>query len=209
MLSRIPPVVKNLIILNVFFYIATFYIFPQWDLIRWLSVFYPESEYFHPYQFITYMFMHGGFWHIALNMLALWMFGSEIEMYWGKGKFLGYYIVCGLGAAILNCIVTYMQLYVFKVHGPVYINAPMLGASGAIYGILLAYGMMFPNRELLMLFFPVPIKAKYMVFIWAGLELLSGGFGAGDGIAHFAHLGGMLTGFIVILIWKAQGRFYS
>ena len=208
MLSRIPLVVKNLLLLNVFFYMATT-LFPSLELVGRLSLFYPESPLFHPYQFITYMFMHGGFTHILFNMLALWMFGSEIESYWGPKKFLTYYIICGLGAAALHSLISYYQIHVVGgVNTAELYGSPMLGASGAIYGILIAYGFMFPNRQLIMLFFPVPIKAKYMVIIWGVLEFTSGVAG-GDNIAHFAHLGGMLTGLIIILIWKARGKFYS
>ena len=213
MLSRIPPVVKNLILLNVFFYVGTYFVFRNLDLVKYLSLFYFESPFFHPYQFVTYMFMHGGFSHILFNMLALWMFGSEIEMYWGPKKFLSFYILCGLGAAVLHSIITYFQIHIQGMPEELFYSSPMLGASGAIYGILLAFGFMFPNRQIIMLFFPVPIKVKYMVIIWGLIELTSGisanAFAAGDNVAHFAHLGGMLTGLIIILILKAQGRFYN
>jgi membrane associated rhomboid family serine protease len=203
-----PPVVKNLLIINVIFYLATYVIFPRLELIRWLSLFYPESPLFHPYQFLTYMFMHGGFTHILFNMLGLWMFGTEIESYWGPKKFLTYYIICGLGAAIFHTAITYVQIHFGGAPLEEFFASPMLGASGAVYGILIAYAMMFPDRKLLMLFFPVPIKAKYMVIIWVAIEFFSG-IGGSDNVAHFAHLGGMLTGFILISIWKIQGKFYS
>ncbi|MCX6351995.1 MAG: rhomboid family intramembrane serine protease [Bacteroidetes bacterium] len=210
--AGIPPVIKNLLILNVIFYLATYFVLRQYPLVEWLSLYYPSSVYFHPYQFVTYMFMHGGFWHIAFNMLALWMFGSNVESFWGPKKFLTFYLACGLGAAALQTAITAFTLSSASpeyIQG--YLNSPgaaMLGASGAVYGVLLAFGFLFPNMEVFMMFIPIPIKAKYAVMIWAGLELASG-IGMQDNVAHFAHLGGMLTGLILILIWRSQGKLYN
>ena len=207
-----PPVVLNLVILNVIIYIITNILAPK--LIVYFELFYPvpgapPAPYrFEPYQFVTYMFGHGGFWHIAFNMFALWMFGSQIEMIWGGKKFLLFYLACGLGAAGFNFLVDYLKVQ----NSPDLISqmGPMLGASGAIFGILAAFGMMFPNQMLLMLFPPIPMKAKYFVILYAALELFSGiSANPGDNVAHFAHLGGGLTGLIMLLFWKARGELWK
>jgi membrane associated rhomboid family serine protease len=209
-LGSIPIVIKNLIILNLLLYVATF-IFGESMLLKYLALWYPETPYFHPYQFISYMFMHGGFLHVAINMFILFMFGVELETIWGPKKFLAYYIICGLGAGLLHTLINFWMLhhggndFLDNVAPP-----PMVGASGAIFGVLIAFGLMFPDRQMFFLLFPIPIKAKYMVFIWALIELTSGiGKFAGDNVAHFAHLGGMLTGLIIVLIWRKQGKFYN
>jgi membrane associated rhomboid family serine protease len=174
-----------------------------------LSLHYPTSHYFEPFQLVTYMFMHANFWHIFFNMLALWMFGTEIEYIWGPRRFLVYYLICGLGAAGLHFIITgYTLTHVDPETAAILRDVPMLGASGAIYGILLAYGFMFPNRQLLLLFPPIPVKAKYLVIGYGLIEFFSGVSNMSDNIAHFAHLGGMLTGLILLLIWRKQGRLY-
>jgi membrane associated rhomboid family serine protease len=145
------------------------------------------------WQFFTYMFLHGGFWHLALNMFALWMFGPEIEAYWGRRIFLVYYFFCGLGGGLT---------YVATSWGS---PIPLVGASGAIFGILLAYGMMFPDRRIL-LYFLFPIKAKYFVMIIGAFELLASQQSRQDGIGHFAHLGGMLFGYLFLLYARRGGR---
>ena len=142
---------------------------------------------FRIWQLLTYMFMHGSWSHIFFNMFALWMFGYVLENYWGSRRFLFYYLVCGIGAGLCNLIVPGWTITV--------------GASGAVYGILLAFGMMFPN-ERIYLYFIMPIKAKWFVIGYAAIELLDGLFMTSDGIAHFAHLGGMLVGLILILYWR-------
>ncbi len=142
------------------------------------------------WQLVTYMFLHGSFFHILLNMLALWMFGSEIEYLWGSKRFLQYYFITGIGAALTNTIV--------QPHSMV----PIIGASGAIYGLLLAYGMYFPDRRIY-LYFLIPIQAKYFVIIFGGLELLEAFSRSRDGVAHIAHLGGLLFGFIYIKGYRA------
>ncbi|MHB8080033.1 MAG: rhomboid family intramembrane serine protease [Candidatus Krumholzibacteriia bacterium] len=135
------------------------------------------------WQFATYMFLHGGFWHLAFNMFALWMFGSEIEALWGRRAFLTYYFVTGLGGGLTYTLTSWGS------------TAPLVGASGAIFGLLLAYGLLFPDREIL-LYFLIPIKARYFVLLFGLLELLAAWLGSGGNIGHFAHLGGMLFGYI-------------
>lgn len=137
------------------------------------------------WQFVTYMFLHGGFFHLFFNMLLLWMFGSEIERYWGSSEFLKYYFVTGIGGGVLSCVFSPSSF------------VPIVGASGAIFGLLLAYGMAFPDRQIY-LYFLVPIRAKYLVLILGGIELLAVASPGGDGIARFAHLGGLLFGFLYI-----------
>ena len=158
------------------------------------------------------MFMHGGFWHIFFNMFSLYMFGSVLENYWGGKKFFLYYMICGIGAGLINELVMYLQIAFAETPGLVEaaINrVPTVGASGAIYGLLLAYGMMFPNNVLQFVFPPVAMKAKWMVIIFGAIELISGLSGRGGNVAHFAHLGGMIFGIIMILYWKKKNRLYS
>ncbi len=205
------------------------------SLNRVAGLYYWQSPQFQPYQLVTHMFMHGGLMHIFFNMFALWMFGSPLEQVWGPKRFLTYYLATGLGAAALHLLVLHFQYVgvtagmdpaaVREVlregtqiisQGKNYIdpqmaelnrllNVPTVGASGAVYGILLGFGMLFPNTRLMMLFFPVPIKAKYFVVGYALLELYMGfANNPGDNVAHFAHLGGMLFGFILIKLWQKQ-----
>ena len=199
----LPFVVKNLIIINAIVFIAT--MFAQQFMYQTFSLFYFTSPFFKPFQLITYMFMHGGFWHIFFNMFSLYMFGSVLENYWGGKKFFLFYMVCGIGAGLINELVMYLQIAFAETPGIVEaaINrVPTVGASGAIYGLLLAYGMMFPNNVIQFIFPPIALKAKWMVIIFGAIELLSGLTGRGGNIAHFAHLGGMLFGIIMILIIK-------
>ena len=205
-----PFVVKNLIIINAIVFVVT--MFAQDFMYRTFSLFYFTSPFFNPFQLITYMFMHGGFWHIFFNMFSLYMFGSILENVWGSKKFFLYYMVCGIGAGLVNELVMYLQIVLSDTPGLVEaaINrVPTVGASGAIYGLLLAYGMMFPNNVLQFIFPPIALKAKWMVLIFGAIELLSGISGRGGNIAHFAHLGGMLFGIILILYWKKKNRLYS
>lgn len=205
-----PFVVKNLIIINAIVFVVT--MFAQDFMYRTFSLFYFTSPFFNPFQLITYMFMHGGFWHIFFNMFSLYMFGSILENVWGSKKFFLYYMVCGIGAGLVNELVMYLQIVLSDTPGLVEaaINrVPTVGASGAIYGLLLAYGMMFPNNVLQFIFPPIALKAKWMVLIFGAIELLSGISGRGGNIAHFAHLGGMLFGIIMILYWKKKNRLYS
>ncbi len=236
--NMLPPVVKNLIIINVLFYLGTigmgsaFHI----DLNKYLGLHYFLSPDFQPYQIITYLFMHSSrdFTHILFNMFGLWMFGTTLENFWGPKKFLIYYMVAGIGAGLIQWLTMYIsfthyasalpQNIVDEIikEGPVifaqgknYINGAMghlnavlnttvIGASGAVYGLLLAFGMMFPN-SLIYVYFLFPIKAKWFVAIFGAIELFSGiRNSATDNVAHFAHLGGMLFGFILIKIWQKQ-----
>ena len=148
------------------------------------------TDYFQPWQLITYAFLHGGFNHLFFNMFALWMFGLPVERVWGSLRFAQYYFVCVLGAGIIQLLVQYMS-------GNVY---PTIGASGAVFGLLLAYGVMWPNAKLFLIFFPVPIKAKWFVLIYGGAELIFGVTGAMPQVAHYAHLGGLFFG--AGLLWR-------
>jgi membrane associated rhomboid family serine protease len=151
---------------------------------------------FKPWQLLTYGFMHGGLGHIAFNMFMLWMFGRELELVYGARRFLTYYLTCVVGAGVVQLIVAAMQ-------GGVY---PTVGASGGVFGLLLLFGMTFPNRMIMLLFPPIPMKAKYMVIVFGLLELYLGISGQAPGIANFAHLGGMLFGFILIQRWRSAAR---
>jgi membrane associated rhomboid family serine protease len=215
--SILPPVVKNLLIINFVFYLATIAFDYVWhiDLAQYLGLHYIGASDFKPYQFVTYMFMHGNFAHIFFNMFALWMFGNSIENAWGPKRFLIFYMVCGIGAGLTQELVQYIQLrdlvenyqYV-KLNGhsiPVgdYLNMlTTVGASGAVYGILLAFGMMWPDSRIY-IYFAIPIKAKYFVIIYGLIELFSG-FSSVDNVAHFAHVGGMLWGLLLILYWRRK-----
>ena len=217
--SILPLVVKNLLIINSIFFLATIAMDYVWhvDLARYLGLHYIGASDFKPYQFVTYMFMHGSFAHLFFNMFALWMFGNAIENVWGPQRFLIFYFVCGIGAGLTQELVQYIQLndivqnYEYVKIGnksiPVddYLNLlTTVGASGAIYGILLAFGMMWPNSKIY-LYFLIPIKTKWFVIIYGLLELFSG-FSSVDNVAHFAHVGGMVFGLLLILYWKNQGN---
>lgn len=162
------------------------------ELLEHMALWPVGSEYFAPWQIVTYGFLHGDLTHLLFNMFTLWMFGRDIERFWGPRYFAVYYFVCVAGAAVA-------QLAVAMLQGAVY---PTLGASGGVFGILLAYGMMFPNRQILLLIPPIPMKAKYLVILFGVLELIYGVTGARPGIAHFAHLGGMVFGFFLIQYWR-------
>ena len=230
----LPPVVKNLLIINGLFFLATivFNSVYRIDLVDYLGLHYISSERFNVYQYVTYMFMHGGFGHIFFNMFALWMFGNALENVWGPKRFLTYYVVTGIGAAIIQTIITYFRIQSIESdlspeavnmvyqeglaileQGKNYtdpllaqlnlsINTATVGASGAVFGILLAFGMMFPNA-LIYVYFAFPIKAKWFVMIYGAIELYSGiANNPGDNVAHFAHLGGMIFGFFLIKYWQ-------
>jgi len=258
----LPTGVKHLLILNALFYIAALVFRSSMgiDLDRWLALYYIGSDSFRPWQYLTYMFMHGSFEHIFFNMFALWMFGYILENFWGTRRFVIFYLLCGIGAGVFHTLVTglmampvlndiniyasnpspeaLIQIYndhfegiinpqwitevtnawrsgmqgdfaldttsaLMEVYNKSVIGIPTVGASGAIYGILLAFGMMFPE-ERIYLYFLVPIKAKWFVVGYAVVELVTGIIGTNDGIAHFAHLGGMLVGLILILIWRRR-----
>ncbi len=267
--SLLPPVVKNLLIINGLFYLATLSLESAFgiDLVNLLGLHYFQSDIFRPYQFVSYMFLHGSISHVVMNMFALWMFGYLLENVWGSKRFLTYYMVTGIGAAVVQMLVSWwafssveaaVQVYnqhadisnflsfvrAYPLHNeqlvnelnsfltkwseaPVspeniqlskdyiyqvwqeHISIPTVGASGAVYGILLAFGMMFPNM-LVYVYFLFPIKAKWIVIIYGALELYSGvANNPGDNVAHFAHLGGMIFGFFLILYWKKKTGLYT
>ncbi|MFH2143661.1 MAG: rhomboid family intramembrane serine protease [Bacteroidota bacterium] len=258
--GMLTPVVKNLLIINVIFFVATYAVLNafNYDLTKDLALYFFGSDLFRPYQFITHMFMHGSLGHIFFNMFALWMFGKTIESVWGPKRFLIYYLVTGLGAAALHTLVNWYSIsdlqqgaqeffnnpapemfvaflreYFPEVSiNPQYIDAwlalpdsshyisestnlvneliltktniPTVGASGAVFGLLLAFGMLFPN-SMIYVYFAIPIKAKYFVMIYGAIELYAGVMNQpGDNIAHFAHLGGMIFGYFLILYWKKK-----
>ena len=219
--SFLPVVVKNLLIINAIMFLADIVLVRFGiNLSDILGLHFFKASGFYPFQLLTYMFMHGNFTHLFFNMFALWMFGNTLENIWGPKRFLLYYVLCGLGAGLLQEGVQYIE-YITRLSHYQSVNmggtiVPMaqylnwmttVGASGAIYGLLLAFGMMFPNSMIYLYFF-VPIKAKWFVIGYAVIELLSGVFSSGYQVAHFAHLGGMLVGLIIILIWKKKGRLY-
>ncbi len=237
MFQKIPTVTKNLLIINVIVFLAC-QAFPILDLP--LTGYYFQSENFKIWQVISHMFMHGGVTHLFMNMFALYMFGSVLEKYWGAVKFLNYYILCGLGAFGLHQFITYLEVqklisalpanlaaevfangYDALMQGKNYSNADaanlnlllnvgLVGASGCVFGLLLAFGMMFPNTELMMIFLPIPIKAKWFVLGYGVIEFLQAFANReGDNVAHFAHLGGMLFGYIILKIWQTRGKLYS
>jgi membrane associated rhomboid family serine protease len=183
--GMLTPMVKSLLIINGIVFLLE-YITGGGEMIYILGLV-PRFivQRFFIWQFFTYMFLHGGFWHLFLNMFILWMFGSEIERYWGSRQFLKYYFITGVGAGLLSCLTSINS------------TSPTIGASGAIYGILVAYGMMFPNRPVYV-YFLLPVKAKHFVIFLAIMELLASRGYASSGIAHFAHLGGMLVGYLYL-----------
>lgn len=201
--QMLPPVVKNLLIINaiVFFAMTAVGEMLPFSMIEQLSMFYVESPLFKPWQIITHMFMHGDLMHILFNMFGLWMFGSIIEQRMGSKRFLQFYILCGLGAALCHQIVQYIEFHHMGV-GPELFGVPTVGASGAIMGVFFAFGYLFPNA-ILHLYFAIPVKAKYAIAGFAAIDLFGGiSNQPGDNIAHFAHLGGMLAAFIIFKFWK-------
>lgn len=195
--DNFPPIVKNLIIINALVFLAQTLLDKQYLLTARLAMWPIDSPFFEPYQIVTHMFSHGSFSHILFNMFSLWMFGRILENVWGGKRFLLFYLVCGIGAAAAHLGVQYF------VGG----EGPAVGASGAIMGVFAAFGYLFPNTELFILFIPFPIKAKWAVIGFIAIDLFSGiAKFSGDNIAHFAHLGGALTGFILVLIWNKSNR---
>ncbi len=217
-LSSLPPVTKNLIIINVIVFIAS--LFNENFMIGTFALFYPTSPFFHGWQVLTHMFMHGGFWHIFFNMYTLLIFGCVVERIIGSRKFLLFYFVCGLGAVALHLGVEYLQMQSYM-EGAALGNAtaiqniaaikntPTVGASGAIYGVLMGYAMLFPESRMTLLFPPVTFSAKWMVAIFAAIELFTGVTGFAGSIAHFAHLGGMLIGWLMIFLWRKRGILFD
>ncbi len=257
-LDSIPPVVKNLLAINIILWLATLVLpgfLRRWgidaDLTDILGMHYWASEKFNPAQLLTYIFMHGGFNHVFFNMFAVYMFGSALENLWGSRKFLTYYLITGIGAGIVqqifwtidfqglisamntaieansgSSLVAYegeLMKY-FRITGltnfdassisemkEMFLNLPVtVGASGSVFGLLLAFGWLFPEQRLMLLFIPYPIKARVFVAIYGVIELFLGVANfSGDNVAHFAHLGGMLFGIIMILMWKKKNTLYS
>ncbi len=255
----LPKGVKNLLIINILVFAATFVFMKTGicNLNKWLGLHYFSAPDFYPWQFITYMFMHGNFMHIFFNMFALWMFGAAVENYWGTKRFLIYYFIAGVGAAVTHYIITAFQIHPTIVLLDTFLDNPsletykflatensnlmfesmlnnnlqylmqnpdglnevvavtldakskfingfnLIGASGSVYGLLLAFGMLFPNSTIY-LYFLFPIKAKWFVLIFGIIELCYGVFSTSDGVAHFAHLGGMIFGLALILLWKRR-----
>lgn len=191
---RLTPVVRNLIMINAIVFVLQLFV-P--GLTQMLSLYGPAYDLFRPYQLFTYMFAHGDFFHIFFNMLVLATTGPVLEQFWDQKKFLIFYLVTGIGAGVFHLLV---QMYFFP--GEAYVG--MLGASGAIYGILMGFGMLFPNLEMMLLIPPIPIKAKYLVWVLGGMTYLL----SGSGVAHFAHLGGIIFAFIMIRIWRSRGGGY-
>ena len=196
--GNIPTATRNLFLVNALMFIAT--CINQNYMVATFAMFFPTSPFFHWWQPVTHMFMHGGFWHIFLNMWCLLMFGSALERSIGSRKFVLFYFVAGLGAVAVHTLVQYLQ-------GPI-LNVPTLGASGAIYGIQIGYAMLYPNDIWTLVFPPVSLKAKWFVLIFIAIELFTGITGTADGVAHFAHLGGALFGFLLMLYWKKTGKIY-
>ena len=212
-LSNIPKVTRNLLIINVIIFIFT--LVNRHLMTSTFALFYPSSPYFHWWQVITHMFMHGGIWHILFNMYTLVIFGSVLERIIGGKKFLVFYFICGLGAVGLHLGTQHLQMLSYmeaaaegSASAFAAINqirlTPTVGASGAIYGVLIGYAMLFPESRMTLLFPPVTLSAKWMVAIFAAIELLTGISGWVDGVAHFAHLGGMLLGWLLILFWRRR-----
>ena len=200
--NNTPQATKNLIIINVLVFVAT--MINHELIVEKFALFYPLSHSFKPWQPVTYMFVHDGFWHIFFNMYSLWLFGSVVENTIGEKKYLFLYFVCGLGAAGLHLLVQHLM------GGS---DVSCVGASGAIYGLMMAFAMLYPEQRLMLLFPPVSLSAKWMVVIFAAIELLTGYMSAGgsfsDGVAHFAHLGGMLISFLLIYFWRKSGKLWK
>ena len=226
-MNNLPTVTKNLLIINVLCFFGML-VAKRYgiDVENLLGLHFFLASDFNLSQLISYMFMHANFQHIFFNMFAVWMFGRVLEQVWGPKRFLTYYLICGIGAGLIQELVQYVE-YAFTLSNYDSVNLgiaggiiPMeeylnmmttVGASGAVYGILLAFGMLFPNSQMFIFPLPFPIKAKYFVIGYAVLELFLG-LGGGDGVAHFAHLGGMLFGLILIIYWRKKNgnqQFYS
>lgn len=208
-----PPVVKNLIIANCVALLATT-LLPFGDaIIERFALFNIQSPLFHSYQVFTYMFLHGGVSHLFFNMFALWMFGRQLEVELGSQRFLTYYLVCGIGAALLQLGVGYAEyahaVAANGIRSSMYLlGIPTVGASGAVYGLLLAFGVLHPNNVIMLIFPPIALKAKWFVIIYGLLELFFGVSGYQAGVAHFAHLGGMLWGLALLYWWRKRRNIY-
>lgn len=223
-MRSIPTITKNLLIINVLAWLVSYILETQGiNLNSMLGLHFFMASKFEVYQLFTYMFLHGGLQHLFFNMFALWMFGCVVEHTWGSKKFLFYYMSCGVGAGIVQEIAqfvrysvdglgNYQQVMIDSMQAmpmDMYLNMwTTVGASGAIYGILLAFGLLYPENRIFIFPFPVPIKAKWFVVIYAAIELFMAMTTSGDGVAHVAHLGGMLFGFLMIKYWNSR-KFYT
>jgi len=228
-MDGLPPVTKNIIIINVLVWLASitlpsvlatnFHV--SFDLVKLFGLHYFQASGFNPIQLVTYMFLHdtSSFAHVFFNMFAVFMFGRTIESTWGSKRFLIFYMVTGIGAGLMQELTWFISIYPAAISPDIHLYSEALnafitvGASGAVFGILLAFGMLYPNAPLYMMFIPIPIKAKYFVIFYGVTELFLGvSRFSGDNIAHFAHLGGMLFGFFLIRYWKNKdkqnGRFF-
>lgn len=212
-LGNIPVATRTLLIVNIIVYLFTFLADMRGTdvMYEYFAVFFPASPFFRPWQVLTYMFLHGNFAHLFFNMWGLFMFGMALENAIGTKKFLILYFAAGIGAYLLHTGVQWAQYSYFLSSGAEQsaynlLRTPTLGASGAIYGIEVAFAVVYPNLKLTLLFPPVSLKAKWMILIFIGIELFTGITGTLDGIAHFAHLGGALVGFLLMLWWKKRSR---
>ncbi len=203
--DSVSKIVLNLIIINFLFYLASWVVFKRFhlNLEDSFALFYPESYDFRWYQMLTHLFMHSSAWlpggsifHILLNMYGLWLFGSKLEQIWGAQRFLLFYFISGAGAFLMHWLMGYIGITS---------TSPILGASGAISGLVMAYAYLFSNSEFMIMPIPIPIKAKYLVMVLGGYDLIFGLF-VDDNIAHFAHIGGMLAGLALILYWNKTKR---
>ena len=217
-MSNVPTAVKNIIIINILVMIMTK--LNANFMYEYFALFYPTSPFFHWWQPLTHLFMHGGFAHIFFNMYAVYMFGSVLERQWGTKKFLLFYFVSGLGAALIHTGVEWLQLQywmgvaaegstaaISSIHALKV--TPTVGASGAVFGLLMGYAMLYPDSIMGLVFPPITMKAKWFVLIYAAIELVTGVTGTADGIAHFAHLGGLIFAFMLLWYWRKRGTLYS
>ena len=215
-MRQIPTITKNLLIINIICYMAKMVLGGRIDFDGLFGLHFFLAQDFHIHQLLTYMFMHASFTHLFFNMFALWMFGGTVERIFGEKRYLIYYIICGLGAAVCQEISQFVQIYALlpsevpiehmfhlSYADKLTLNAfTTVGASGSVYGILLAFGMSYPEERIFIFPLPVPIKAKWFVILYAAIELGSALTSRGDGVAHVAHLGGMLFGYILIKFWR-------
>lgn len=217
----LPTIIKNLLIINGLVYLAQKTIGVQYNFNQLFALHTWQSVFFKPWQFFTHMFMHGDGYHLFGNMFALWMFGSILENVWGPKRFLTFYLICGFGAALCHMLVLYYEMQPFveatnllpiieqqyRLYSVDYaVNIPTLGASGAVFGCLAAFGYLFPNTQIY-IYFLFPLKAKWFVMIYAAFELVQAiNNSAGDNVAHFAHLGGALVGIILVYYWNKTNK---
>ncbi len=203
-LSNVPPVVKNLLAINVLVFVGM--LIDENYMIEHFALYFPGTRPFEFWQLITHMFLHDGWLHIFFNMYTLLIFGSVLENYIGSKKFLLLYFLSAFGAVALHFFSQYMSLLFSS---QMTYLAPTVGASGAIFGVVIGYVMIFPNSILMLIFPPIPMKAKWLAIIFVVIELVLGIIGYMDGVAHFAHLGGIFTGFLLMYIWKKTNRLYN